>query len=110
MLFLGIMAGLTVTLAACEPDDDGQVQGGSLLSEAELGPGWSMTDLAGVEPALLSDNIPELPQALPMQASWNGRYDHAPAYDYAPDTDEYYEPLDESYPTGRSEEQPSELQ
>lgn len=98
MLFLGAMTGLTVMLSACEPEDSkNQLQHSSLLSDAALGPGWSMTDLAGLEPALLSDNYSEMPQALPMQASWDGGYDYAPAYDYAPYADEYYEPLDESY-------------
>lgn len=98
MLLLGAISGLAFTLAACEPDfDQEQVQGSSLFSDAALDSGWSMTDLAGLEPALLSDNYSEMPQALPMQASWDGGYDYAPAYDYAPDADEYYEPLDESY-------------
>ena len=41
LLFVGAMTGLTVTLAACEPDDNGKVPDGSLLSEAASGPGWS---------------------------------------------------------------------
>lgn len=101
MLFLGAMTGFTVTLTACGLDDNGQVsgqvQGSSLVSEAPLGPGWSMIDLAGVAPALLGGDSVEMPRALPMQTAWAGGYDYGPAYDYAPDSDAYYEPLDESY-------------
>lgn len=97
LLFLGAMTGLTVTVSACGPDDEAQEQAGSLLTEAPMAPGWSMTDLAGADPGLLGGNLFELPRALPMQAAWTGRYDPAPAFDYAPDRDGYYEPLDESY-------------
>jgi len=95
---LGAMTAMAVTLAACEPEDYQQAQSSSLLSEAGVSPGWSMTDLAGIDPAFLGGSYADLPQALPMQASWDGGYGYAPSYDYAPAyEDQYYAPLDESY-------------
>jgi hypothetical protein len=99
-LFACAAAGaLAVSLAACGPDD-GQGSASTQLALADgLAPGWSMMDLAGVDPAIYGDDDGPLPQALPMAASYDGGdQGYAPMYDYAPDDgDSYYEPLDDSY-------------
>jgi hypothetical protein len=90
---------LAFSLTACGPDD-GQGTASSLFSPADSGlaPGWSMTDLAGVDPAFYGDDYDALPEALPMAASYDGDYSYAPSYDYAPDYDDRdYAPLDDSY-------------
>jgi hypothetical protein len=95
-LFACCAAGaLAVSLAACGPDEG--LGTGSAQLDAGLVSGWSMTDLAGVDPAFYADDHGDLPSALPMQASYEGDYGYAPAYDYAPEHDDrYYEPLDDS--------------
>lgn len=99
LLAFGATAALAASLAACGPDDEQAPPSANLaLADGTLQPGWSMTDLAGVDPAFLGGDSAPLPQALPMQASYDGGYDYAPAYDYAPEYDDsYYAPLDESY-------------
>src|SRR5687768_2945490 len=101
-LFACCAAGaLAVSLAACGPDDAATPTSAqfSLAGSGDgLTPGWSMMDLAGVDPAFYGEDDGSLPQALPMQASYGGDYGYAPSYDYAPDSeDSYYRPLDESY-------------
>jgi hypothetical protein len=83
---LAATTALAASLAACGPDDTQQNRTAApLLSQAEPQSGWSMTDLAGVDPAFLGDEVAPLPPALPMQASYRGDYDYAPAYDYGPE-------------------------
>jgi hypothetical protein len=105
-LFTCCAAGaLAVSLAACEPEDARKTASAqSALADGGYEPGWSMMDLAGVDPAFYSDDYGALPQALPMKSSYAGDYGeaagygYAPAYDYAPDyPDSHYQPLDESY-------------
>jgi hypothetical protein len=84
---------LAASLAACGPGDAQQNRTAApLLSQAEPPSGWSMDDLAGVDPTFLGDEVAPLPPALPMQASYRGDYDYAPAYDYGPDVydEDYY--------------------
>lgn len=105
-LFTCCAAGaLAASLAACEPEDPRKTASTQMaLADSGYEPGWSMTDLAGVDPAFYRDDSGALPQALPMKPSYAGNYGeaagygYAPAYDYAPDrADSHYEPLDESY-------------
>jgi hypothetical protein len=94
LLALSATAGLAATLAACGPDDSQQSRTlAPLLSQADVQSGWSMSDLAGVDPAFLARDAAPLPQAVPMRASYRGGYDYAPAYDYGPEPyydDNYY--------------------
>jgi hypothetical protein len=90
LLALSATAGLAATLAACGPDDSQQSRTlAPLLSPSAAQPGWSMADLAGVDPAFLGRDAAPLPQAVPMRASYRGSYDYAPAYDYGPER--YYD-------------------
>jgi hypothetical protein len=96
-LFACCAAGaLAVSLSACG-EDDGSAPSSQLLSaNGTVEPGWSMMDLAGVDPEFLGNDSANLPQALPMAASYSsGNYAYAPSYDYAPDRDSYYAPLDD---------------
>ena len=98
-LFACCAAGaLAVSLMACGPDDGSAASSQLLSAQGGLAPGWSMMDLAGVDPAFIGDDSGALPEALPMAASYGGGgYAYAPSYDYAPDRgDSYYAPLDDS--------------
>lgn len=98
-LFTCAAAGaLAVSLVACGPDDGSAASSQLLSAGSGLEPGWSMMDLAGVDPAFVGDESAALPQALPMAASYGGGgYAYAPSYDYAPDrSDRDYVPLDDS--------------
>jgi hypothetical protein len=90
LLALTATTGLAVALAACEPDDAQQAQAlAPLLSQTAPQAGWSMDDLAAVDPQFLAGDAGSLPQALPMRASYRGDYDEAPAFDYGPEP--YYD-------------------
>ena len=92
LLALTVTTGLAAALAACGPDDAQQSHAAApLLSQAALQTGWSMDDLAGVDPAFLAGDDSPLPHAMPMRAAYRGHYDYAPAYDYGPD------PYDDGY-------------
>lgn len=94
ILALAATTGFAIALAGCGPDDGQQSRAAApLLSQAGIQPGWSMADLAGVDPAFLEADAAPLPQALPMRASYDGDYAYAPAYDYGP------EPYDDVYYT-----------
>ena len=99
-LFACAAAGaLAVSLAGCGPDDNkGSVSTQMALADG-LAPGWSMMDLAGVDPGVYGGDDGALPEALPMAASYGGGdYGYAPSYDYAPDDGgSDYKPLDDSY-------------
>ena len=90
-------AGLAASLAACGPDDAQQNKTvAPLLSQASPQPGWSMDDLAAVDPQFLTGEATPLPEAVPMRASYRGDYGYAPAYDYGPEyVDEGY--FDDGY-------------
>ena len=93
LLALAATTGLAVSLVACGQQNPQQGQNAALLSSAPpVQTGWSMSDLAGVDPAFLDRNAAPLPQAVPMRASYSGHYGHAPAYDYGPQRydDGYY--------------------
>jgi len=96
LLTVTAITALAVSLAGCGPDDSQQSHAqAALLSQAAPQPGWSMADLASVDPAFVGGNAAPLPQAVPMRAAYRGRYDYAPAYDYGPepyDDDGYYAP------------------
>jgi hypothetical protein len=94
LLALTATTGLAAALTACGPDDAQQSETvAPLLSQLAPQAGWSMNDLAGVDPELLAGNAATLPEAVPMHASYRGGYDYAPAYDYGPEPlydDGYY--------------------
>jgi hypothetical protein len=94
LLALTATTGLAAALTACGPDDAQQNEAvAPLLSQLAPQAGWSMNDLAGVDPEFLAGNAATLPEALPMRASYRGGYDYAPAYDYGPEPefdDGYY--------------------
>lgn len=98
-LFACAAAGaLAVSLVACGSEEAQQTTSQVALADG-LAPGWSMMDLAGVDPEFYGEATGPLPRALPMAASYDGGdYGYAPMYDYAPaDTDSNYQPLDDSY-------------
>jgi hypothetical protein len=94
LLALTATTGLAAALTACGPDDAQQSETvAPLLSQLAPQAGWSMNDLAGVDPEFLAGNAATLPEAVPMHASYRGGYDYAPAYDYGPEPlydDGYY--------------------
>jgi len=78
--------GLAVSLAACGREDAQHSQAPAALAAAPAAQtGWSMSDLAGVDPAFLDRDAAPLPEAVPMRASSGGPYGYAPAYDYGPE-------------------------
>lgn len=93
LLAVTALAGATVSLAACG-------QGETQKSDATVAamtapapqPGWSMDDLAQVDPSYLDAKATPLPQAVPMQASYSGGYQQAPSADYSGDNDVAYAP------------------
>ena len=99
ILSTAALGAVAISLAACEPDEEFGANAAMALADGAFQPGWSMSDLAGIDPAFLGGGgMPAYPEALPMQASWDGDYPQAPMFDYAPDyADSYYQPLDEGY-------------
>ncbi|HSQ96587.1 MAG TPA: hypothetical protein VLM18_10900 [Croceibacterium sp.] len=98
-LALSATTALAAALAACGPNGTQQNQAAApVASQAAAPSGWSMNDLAKVDPNFLLTDAKPLPQALPMRASYRGSYGHAPAYDYGPAAsgDGYY--TDDSSP------------
>jgi hypothetical protein len=78
--------GLAVSLAACGREDAQHSRAPAALAAAPAAPaGWSMSDLASVDPAFLGRDAAPLPEAVPMRASSGGSYGYAPAYDYGPE-------------------------
>jgi hypothetical protein len=96
LLAVTATAALAASLAACGPDDSQQNHAmAPLLSQAAPPAGWSMDDLAAVDPAFVAGAAAPLPQAVPMRAAYRGDYGSAPAYDYGPELyydDGYYAP------------------
>jgi hypothetical protein len=77
--------GFAAALAACGPNGTQQNQTAApIASQATPQSGWSINDLAKVDPNFLRTDAKPLPQALPMRASYRGSYGHAPAYDCGP--------------------------
>ncbi|MGZ3258274.1 MAG: hypothetical protein ACXWIO_03695, partial [Croceibacterium sp.] len=98
-LALSATTALAAAIAACGPNGTQQNQAAApVASQAAAPSGWSMNDLAKVDPNFLRTDAKPLPQALPMRASYRGSYGHAPAYDYGPAAsgDGYY--TDDSSP------------
>jgi hypothetical protein len=92
LLAFAAATGLAASLAACGHQNARQNQAAAPLATAPAAqPGWSMDDLAAVDPAYVDNKTAPLPQAVPMKASYSGRYADAPSYDYGP------QPYDGSY-------------
>jgi hypothetical protein len=92
LLAVTALAGATVSLAACGQGDSQKSDATAAAMTAPAPePGWSMTDLAAVDPADVSPAAP-LPQAVPMQASYTGSYRQAPSVDYSGADDVAYAP------------------
>jgi hypothetical protein len=92
LLVFAATAGLAGSLAACGQHNAQQSQApASPAAPPAMQPGWSMNDLAAVDPAYLDSKAAPLPQAVPMKASYSGHYADAPSYDYGPQPyDGYY--------------------
>jgi hypothetical protein len=85
LLVFAATAGLAGSLAACGQHNAQQSQApASPAAPPAMQPGWSMNDLAAVDPAYLDSKAAPLPQAVPMKASYSGHYAYAPSYDYGP--------------------------
>jgi hypothetical protein len=91
LLAFTAMGGLAVSLAACGQSDTQQQSAAAVAAPAEQ-PGWSMTDLAQVDPSDLNASAATLPQAVPMTTSTPASYQQAPSVDYSGADDVAYAP------------------
>jgi hypothetical protein len=92
LLAFTAMSGLAVSLAACGQSATQQQQSAAAVAAPAEQPGWSMSDLAQVDPSDLNAGPAALPLAGPMTTSAPASYQQAPSVDYSGADDVAYAP------------------
>lgn len=83
---------LAASLAACGPNAQQDNATAPAAATPAAQPGWSMSDLAQVDPQYLNRGGTALPRAEPMRTSYSGNYRQAPIADYSGGSDVAYAP------------------